>query len=160
MSSLFHHLPYRDCVGMMLLNAAGKVFVGQRIDNVVEAWQMPQGGIDDGELPLDAAHRELWEETGVRGVELLAQLEGWLEYDLPEALVPQLWGGKYRGQRQKWFAFRLNGDDSLININTQTPEFRAWQWAEMDQLLTLIVPFKRELYAKVIEGFTPLLTQR
>ena len=156
--SAFAHLPYRPCVGIMLLNARGEVFTGQRIDSTVEAWQMPQGGIDEGEEPLDAALRELREETGVTQVSLVAQLDEWLPYDLPDALIPKLWGGKYRGQTQRWFAFRLKADDAHINIATDEPEFKAWQWIAPAQLPEMIVPFKRELYTQVVEKLTPLMT--
>ncbi len=156
--SAFSHLPYRPCVGIMLLNARGDVFTGQRIDSTVEAWQMPQGGIDEGEEPLDAALRELREETGVTQVSLIAQLDEWLPYDLPDALIPKLWGGKYRGQTQRWFAFRLEADDAHINIETDEPEFKAWQWIAPAQLPEMIVPFKRELYTQVVEKLTPLIT--
>ena len=150
-------LPYRPCVGIMLLNRQTQIFVGQRIDNTAEAWQMPQGGIDEGEEPIEAAMRELREETGVGNVSLIAESRAWLDYDLPAELVPKLWGGRYRGQTQKWFAMRLNGDDSAININTDEPEFREWKWAELDELPELIVPFKRDLYYKLVEEFRPLL---
>ena len=150
-------LPYRPCVGIMLLNSEMQIFVGQRIDNTAEAWQMPQGGIDEGEEPIEAALRELREETGVGNVSLMAESNGWLNYDLPAELIPKLWGGKYRGQRQKWFAMRLNGDDGDINIETDDPEFRDWKWADIDELPSLIVPFKRDLYYTLVEEFRPLL---
>lgn len=149
-------LPYRPCVGIMLLNARYEVFVGQRIDSTAEAWQMPQGGIDPGEEAEAAARRELCEETGVTKASLIARFDIELTYDLPEALIPKLWGGKYRGQSQIWFAFRLESDDSHIDIETEQPEFKAWQWVEMQKLPEMIVPFKRDLYQKLVDEFSPL----
>ncbi|MCH2165798.1 MAG: RNA pyrophosphohydrolase [Marinovum sp.] len=148
-------LPYRPCVGVMLVNADGLVFVGQRIDNKETAWQMPQGGVDTGEEPRDAALRELEEETGVSAekVTVEAETEDWLPYDLPPELVPKLWGGTYRGQTQKWFLLRFNGDDSDVRIETKHPEFSHWRWLSPDDLLTSIVPFKRAVYATVLEAF-------
>lgn len=152
-------LPYRPCVGLMVLNAAGDVFVGQRNDRDSEAWQMPQGGVDKGEAPRDAALRELCEETGITRdlVEILGETAGWLPYDLPHALVPKIWKGRYRGQEQKWFLMRYKGTDDQVNIATEHPEFSNWRWQPVDQLLANIVPFKREVYAKVLTEFTPLL---
>jgi putative (di)nucleoside polyphosphate hydrolase len=131
------------------------VFVGQRLDSTLEAWQMPQGGIDPGEDPLEAAYRELWEETGVlrEHVELVAAAPEELTYDLPEELVGKIWKGKWRGQRQRWFLFRFLGGDGDVNIATAEPEFRAWRWAEPKDLPELIVPFKRELYREVLRAF-------
>ena len=148
-------LPYRPAVGIMLLNAEGKVFVGQRLDNVVEAWQMPQGGIDRGEAPQAAALRELEEETGVRPehVEIVAVAPRELLYDLPADLVGKLWKGRYRGQRQTWYLLRFTGSDGDVHIDTAHPEFRAWQWAEPSRLVDMIVPFKRDLYRDVLEAF-------
>lgn len=151
----YAHLPYRPCAGVMLLNADGQVFVGQRLDSEMEAWQMPQGGIDPGEDPLDAAYRELWEETGVRRdhVELLAAPEIELQYDLPDALIGKLWKGKWRGQRQRWFLFRLIAGDDAIDIATAEPEFRAWRWIDPRDLPKVIVPFKRALYVDILRMF-------
>jgi len=148
-------LPYRPCAGVMLINREGQVFVGQRLDSTLEAWQMPQGGIDKGEKPHDAAVRELWEETGVRAdlVELIAEAPEELFYDLPEELIGKLWKGKWRGQRQRWFLFRFLGEDSDVNIATAEPEFRAWRWADPATLVDLIVPFKRRLYGDVLAAF-------
>lgn len=148
-------LPYRPNVGVMLLNANGDVFVGQRKDRFKDAWQMPQGGIDDGEDPRTAALRELEEETGVvpELVEIIAESDGWLPYDLPHDMVPKFWGGKYRGQEQKWYLMRFTGTDEQVNIDTDHPEFSAWDWQPVDQLVDKIVPFKREVYVRVIAEF-------
>ena len=143
-------LPYRPCVGMMVINRAGLVFVGQRIDTTMEAWQMPQGGIDDGEDLETAALRELEEEIGTRNVKILGQTQDWLTYDLPPELVGKVWKGRYRGQKQIWFAMRFLGADTDINIATGHPEFCAWQWVTTFDLPTMIIPFKRKLYEDVI----------
>ncbi|WP_372603564.1 RNA pyrophosphohydrolase [Actibacterium sp.] len=152
-------LPYRPCVGVMLTNGAGAVFVGQRKDSEVAAWQMPQGGIDPGEDPTDAALRELWEETGVTAdlVQVLGQTSDWVTYDLPEDLVGRIWGGQYRGQKQLWFLMRFLGSDDQINIETEHPEFSEWAWLPADELVDNIVPFKREVYRHVVEEFQPKL---
>lgn len=152
-------LPYRPCVGVMLVNADGHVFVGQRRDSEYDAWQMPQGGIDKGEAPREAALRELWEETGVTAdlVTVEAQNSEWLPYELPYDLVPQLWKGRFRGQKQKWFLMRFQGDDTQINIATEHPEFSKWRWLEADALVENIVPFKRDVYAAVMSEFRDLL---
>ncbi len=152
-------LPYRPCVGIMLVNMDGKVFVGQRLDNVVEAWQMPQGGIDEGEEAKAAALRELQEETGIRPdlVEIIAKAKDEHFYDLPPELVGKLWGGKYRGQRQYWYLARFIGQDSDIDIQTKHPEFREWKWAAPDTLPDLIVPFKRKLYRDILQEFRALI---
>jgi putative (di)nucleoside polyphosphate hydrolase len=148
-------LPYRPCAGVMLLNREGKVFVGQRIDNTLEAWQMPQGGIDPGEDPRDTAIRELGEETGIapEHVELIAEAPEELVYDLPADMIGKVWKGRYRGQRQRWFLFRFTGSDADVNIATEHPEFRAWRWSDPADLPRLIVPFKRELYEQVLAVF-------
>ena len=148
-------LPYRRNVGVMLANPAGHVFVGQRIDNHQAAWQMPQGGIDKGESPRDAALRELEEETGVPPalVTVEAETEGWLAYDLPHDIVPRIWKGRYRGQEQKWFLLRFHGADSDIRLETEHPEFSSWRWLSPDALVANIVPFKRAVYEQVLAAF-------
>jgi putative (di)nucleoside polyphosphate hydrolase len=148
-------LPYRPAAGVMLLNREGKVFVAQRLDSTLEAWQMPQGGLDEGEEPLRGALRELEEETGIREehVEILASAPDELYYDLPEDLIGKLWKGKWRGQRQSWFLGRFTGTDEDVNIQTAHPEFRAWKWADPEELPAMIVPFKRKLYQDVLEAF-------
>lgn len=152
-------LPYRPCAGVMLRNRDGRVFVGQRLDSTLEAWQMPQGGIDPGEDALEAAFRELWEETGVarHHAELVAEAPEELQYDLPEELIGKVWKGKWRGQRQRWFLFHFLGQDGDIDIATPEPEFRAWRWAEPAELPDLIVPFKRALYERLLVLFAPHL---
>lgn len=146
-------LPYRPCVGIMLVNQEGLVFVGRRIDQTVEGWQMPQGGIDDGETPVQAALRELEEEAGTNKATILGEMDEWLTYDLPPHLLGVALHGRYRGQRQKWFALRFTGEDCDINIATHEPEFAAWKWLALEALPRLIVPFKRDTYAKVIAAF-------
>lgn len=145
-------LPYRRNVGVMLANAEGKLFVGQRYDSELPAWQMPQGGIDDGETAQDAALRELEEETGVAMalVTVEAETDGWLSYDLPHEVVPRIWGGRYRGQEQKWFLLRFHGSDGDVNIDTDHPEFSQWCWMAPDQVLDQIVPFKRKVYEQAL----------
>ena len=152
-------LPYRPCVGVMLMNKDGNVFVGQRNDQSADAWQMPQGGVDEGEAPQEAALRELWEETGVTAdlVSIVAESQQWLPYDLPHDLVPRIWKGRYRGQEQKWFLFRFHGSDDQVNIETDHPEFSTWRWQEPEHLVERIVPFKRAVYEKVVEEFAPFL---
>lgn len=146
-------LPYRKGVGMMLLNAEGKVFVAKRIDMTSEAWQMPQGGIDPGEDPRAAALRELQEEIGTNRATILAESEGWLRYDLPTHLIPKLWGGKYAGQEQKWFVLRFEGTDADIDIATEHAEFSEWKWVPMQSLPALIVPFKKAMYQELVALF-------
>lgn len=146
-------LPYRPCVGVMLVNADGHVFVGQRKDNETAAWQMPQGGVDDGEDPRDAALRELWEETGVTAdlVTVEGETAGWLPYDLPHDIVPRIWKGRYKGQEQKWFLLRFHGRDDQVNIETEHPEFSEWRWLPPSELVDNIVPFKRHVYQAVLD---------
>jgi putative (di)nucleoside polyphosphate hydrolase len=157
----FEDLPYRPCVGLMVLNGAGRVFVGRRIEgpeyvDATHAWQMPQGGVDPGEDPWPAALRELREETNIRSVEKLGEIEEWLSYDIPRDIVGQAWKGKYRGQTQKWYALRFTGDEREIDIahpGGHKPEFDDWRWEEMQNLPRLIVPFKRKVYERVVEEF-------
>lgn len=150
---------YRQGVGIALMNRAGLLFVGQRRDASVLAWQMPQGGIDPGESAEEAARRELHEETGVTPdlVRQVAHMDEWLSYDLPADLVGRVWGGHYRGQRQKWFLFRFLGADADINIAMPHPEFSRWCWMGMDDVVQNIVPFKKEVYQKVAAAFRPRL---
>jgi putative (di)nucleoside polyphosphate hydrolase len=161
------NLGYRPCVGIMVVNAAGLVWVGRRADLAGEPegrgswWQMPQGGIDAGEDPVTAALRELAEETGIRSVAILGEAPGWLRYDLPPHLIGKAWNGKFRGQEQKWYAVRFLGPDSEIDITPPDPrhvEFEAWQWVAPSQLTELIVPFKRDVYRQVIAALAPYAT--
>ncbi len=154
-------MPYRPCVGIVVFNADGKVWTGQRIANAETTseyrWQLPQGGIDKGEDPLPAAKRELFEETGIRSVSLLAEAGEWFNYDLPDDILGVALKGKYRGQTQKWFAFRFEGSEDEINIthppDGSHPEFDAWEWKDLQELPDLIVPFKRGIYERVVEEF-------
>ena len=160
-------LPYRPCVGVMILNRDGLVWAGRRIpdgnseyDGSPQLWQMPQGGIDEGEDPLETARRELYEETGIESIKLLAEAPGWINYDLPPERVGLVWKGRYRGQTQKWYAFRFRGDDSEIRVNPppegHKAEFDRWGWRPIDDLTGLIVPFKRPVYEQVVAAFRHL----
>ena len=152
-------LPYRPAAGVMLVNAENRVWVGQRLDSTLEAWQMPQGGLDPDEEPRAGALRELEEETGITAdlVEVVACGSRMFDYDLPEDLVGKLWRGRYRGQRQSWFLMRFLGRDADVRIDTPDPEFRAWKWADPADLPAMIVPFKRQLYTDVLAEFAPLI---
>jgi len=154
-------LPYRPCVGVMLVNAEGKAFVGKRIDNKEgDWWQMPQGGVDPGEDLADAALRELAEETGVTAerVSIIGRLDEPMRYDLPEDLLGKLWGGKYRGQEQVWFLARFAGNDDDLDLEAHdTPEFCEYRWVDPEQLPELIVPFKKRVYRAVVDGFRELV---
>ena len=151
-------LPYRPCVGLVILDPAGRIFAGQRIDGMYDAWQMPQGGIDAGETPREAGLREMTEETGITPDKavILRESREWLPYDLPRHLVPKLWGGRFRGQKQRWLAIRFRGADTDVNIETDEPEFRVWSWMAHDELIRCIVPFKRDIYARVFAEFGDL----
>ena len=147
----YKKLPLRNGVGIVLLNKDNKGFVGRRIDNPINSWQMPQGGIDQNESILDAAKRELEEETGVTNIEVVKELQYWLTYELPNSLLGKIWKGKYRGQKQKWFIMKFLGENKEINIKTQHPEFLDWKWIEASQLSNVAVPFKLNIYKKLQE---------
>jgi putative (di)nucleoside polyphosphate hydrolase len=161
--SRFEDLPYRPCVGLAVINRAGHVFIGRRSEgpehiDETHVWQMPQGGIDAGEDPWPAGLRELYEETSIRSVERLGEIADWLTYDIPREIVGQAWGGRYRGQTQKWYALRFTGDDREVDIATpgggaHKPEFIAWRWEPMERLPDLVVPFKRPVYERVVGEF-------
>jgi putative (di)nucleoside polyphosphate hydrolase len=151
MKRKFSELPLRNGVGIVVLNRNNKVFVAKRIDNPKNFWQMPQGGVDKGEDFLRAAYRELKEETSIKSVELINELDGTITYELPDRLLGIIWKGKYRGQRQKWFVMRFTGNDSEININTKNPEFLEWKWIELDLITKYVVDFKHHVYKIVKE---------
>lgn len=157
-------LPYRPCVGVALFNRHGRVWIGMRSDKDAEGegeghwWQMPQGGLDEGEDPYKAALRELYEETSVKSVRLIREAPGWFKYDLPAEMVPTSWDGRYRGQKQKWFALRFEGDESEIDVlhpggGRHKSEFSAWRWEKLERLPELIVPFKRKVYEGIVAAF-------
>ena len=155
--SVLSDLPYRPCVGILLLNSDGLVFAGQRITMQSDIWQMPQGGIDAGEEPRVAALRELAEETSIDAVEVIGESRDWHRYDLPADLLGKVWRGRYRGQEQKWFAMRFQGTAADIDLDAHEPEFRTWQWMAADQLVRQIVPFKQAVYAAVVAEFARLI---
>jgi putative (di)nucleoside polyphosphate hydrolase len=157
MKKKFSELPLRNGVGIVVLNKNSKVFVAKRIDNPKNFWQMPQGGVDKGEDFLKAAYRELEEETSIKSVELINELEGTITYELPDRLLGIIWKGKYRGQKQKWFVMRFTGNDSEININTKNPEFLEWKWIELDLITEYVVDFKQNVYKSVKEKVKKLL---
>ena len=157
MNKNYVDLPLRSGVGIVLLNRENQVFVAKRIDNPKNFWQMPQGGVDEGEDFLRAAFRELEEETSIKSVELIKELEGTTTYDLPDRLLGIIWKGKYKGQKQKWFLMRFIGDDSEININTSNPEFLDWQWIELDLITDVVVDFKLHVYKELKEKVKKLI---
>ena len=157
MDKKYSNLPLRSGVGIVVLNQENKVFVAKRIDNPKDFWQMPQGGVDAGENFLKAAYRELEEETSIKSVELIKELDGMITYELPDSILGIIWKGKYRGQKQKWFLMRFNGDDKEININTHHPEFLDWKWIELNQLTKVVVDFKLHVYKEVSEKVRKLI---
>jgi len=149
--------PYRPCVGLMVFNKNCEVFCGQRIDNKAEAWQLPQGGIDEGETSIEAGFRELKEETSIVNVQYVCEYPDWLNYDIPLPLANSLWDAKYRGQMQRWLLFYFTGENTEININTKHPEFKTWEWIKPDQLPLKAVSFKKEVYVLITKVFIPIL---
>ena len=150
-------LPLRSGVGIIVLNKSDKVFVAQRIDNPKNFWQMPQGGVDDGEDFLKAAYRELYEETSIKNVEIIKELDGTITYELPDRLLGIIWKGKYRGQKQKWFLMRFLGEDKEINIKTKNPEFLNWKWIDIDQITEVVVDFKLHVYKELKEKIKKII---
>jgi putative (di)nucleoside polyphosphate hydrolase len=163
----YDDLPYRACVGVALINRDGLVFIGRRIGGVehvddTHVWQMPQGGIDSGEDPWEAAQRELYEETNVRSIERIGEIPDWLTYDIPRTIAGRAWKGRYRGQKQRWFAARFIGEESEINVASPAghkPEFSKWRWEELHKVPSLIIPFKRPVYDRIAKEFLPLATK-
>ena len=157
MKKKFSQLPLRSGVGIIVLNKDNKVFVAKRIDNSKNFWQMPQGGVDKDEIFLDAAYRELEEETSIKNVKLIKELDGTITYELPDQLLGIIWKGKYRGQKQKWFLMRFTGEDSEINIKTKNPEFLDWKWIDLENITDLVVDFKLHVYEDVKKKVKKLL---
>ena len=157
MNEKFKNLPLRKGVGIVVLNKEKKVFVAKRIDNPKNFWQMPQGGIDEGEDFLDAAYRELSEETSIKNVELIKELDGTITYELPDHLLGIIWKGKYRGQKQKWFLMKFVGEDKEINIKTKNPEFLDWKWIELDKITEVVVNFKLHVYRELKEKIKKII---
>lgn len=143
-------LPLRTGVGVIVINKENKVFVGKRKDNPIDKWQMPQGGVDKGEELVDAMKRELKEETSIKNIKIIKEIDGWLDYELPKNLLGKIWKGKYRGQKQKWFIVKFLGEESEINITTKRPEFIEWKWVERNQLPNIIVDFKKNVYERLV----------
>jgi len=151
------NLPLRTGVGIIVLNSNNKVFVGKRKDNPVDKWQMPQGGVDPGETLLEAMKRELMEETSIKNIEVLKEIDYWLEYELPKNLVGIIWKGKYRGQKQKWFVVRFLGSDNEINLKTKRPEFIEWKWLNIEKLPDVIVDFKKNIYKRLVKELSKFI---
>ena len=157
MEEKFKNLPLRSGVGIVVLNKTNKVFVAKRIDNPKNFWQMPQGGVDSGEDFLSAAYRELEEETSIKNVELISELDGFITYNLPDRLLGIIWKGKYKGQKQKWFLMRYLGNDNEINIKTSKPEFLEWKWVDLNMITDIVVDFKLEVYKKLKDKINKII---
>ena len=157
MNKKLSHLPLRSGVGIIVLNKENKIFVAKRIDNPKNFWQMPQGGVDKGEDFLTAAHRELNEETGIKNIELIREIEGTTTYELPNHLLGIIWKGKYRGQKQKWFLMRFNGNEKEIDIKTKNPEFLDWKWIDIDMITDVVVDFKLHVYKELKEKIKKII---
>ena len=160
MEKKFKKLPLRSGVGIVLLNKKNHVFVAKRIDNPKKFWQMPQGGVDKNEKLLKAAKRELQEETGIKSIKLIKELDGWLEYNLPKNLLGKIWKGKYKGQKQKWFIMKFLGNDKEINIKTKQPEFLDWKWIDVDEITDFVVDFKLDIYKKIKEKVKIIISSK
>ena len=160
MKKEFSSLPLRSGVGIVVLNKNNKIFVAKRIDNPKNFWQMPQGGVDKGEDFLKAAYRELEEETSIKSVELIKELDGTITYELPDRLLGIIWKGKYRGQKQKWFLMKFTGEEQEINIKTKNPEFLDWKWVDLDQITEVVVDFKLHVYKELKDKVKKLLIKR